>query len=208
MRVRQLIPLLLALLLAGCNGVPLLTHWKLRHFDLATADVSKLRVALRAPDWTTPTPDKAVIEVTRPQDDGERKSIIHLRGARHSGDASELARLAPAATPLSVYEVAPQDLAAVAELQAEGARVKQAERTGKSSLRIGSGVACRNGAIPDGPITIDVYLHPDDEIGWLPLLQEFDLRPGLKNAEDWRAFDDSVPACARPAARARPQAVR
>jgi len=207
-RVRQLIPLLLALLLAGCNGVPLLTHWKLRHFDLATADVSKLRVALRAPHWATPTPDKAVIEVTRLQDDGEHKSIIHLRGAQHSSDASELARLAPAATPPAVYEVAPQDLAAVAELQADAVQAKQAGRANKSSLRIGSGVACRNGAIPDGPVTIAVYLHPDDELGWLPLLQEFDLRPGIKNAEDWRAFDDSVPPCARPAARARPQAAR
>jgi len=96
----------------------------------------------------------------------------------------------------------------VAELQADAVQAKQAGRANKSSLRIGSGVACRNGAIPDGPVTIAVYLHPDDELGWLPLLQEFDLRPGIKNAEDWRALDYSVPPCARPAARARPQAAR
>jgi hypothetical protein len=32
--------------------------------------------------------------------------------------------------------------------------------------------------VPGGPISIDVCLHPDDEIGWLPLLEDFDLRPG------------------------------
>lgn len=205
MRVSPLIPPLVALTLAGCNGVPLMTQWKLRHFDLATADVSRLRVALRAPTWVTPTPDKAVLEATRARDEGDRKSTIHLRRAQHSNDATELARLTRGATPLAVYEIAPQDLAAVADLQAEAAKAKQEGGGAKGSVTIGSGVACRSGAVPDGPISIDVYLHPDDEIGWLPLLEEFDLRPGIKTDEDWRAFDDSVPPCDAPAVRAKRQ---
>jgi len=208
MRALRLIPTLLALLLGGCNGVPLMTQWKLRHFEFGAADISKLRVALRGPEWATPTPEKAVLEVTSARDDGARKSIVHLRRAQHANDAIDLARLARTAAPLAVYEVAPEDLAAVADLQAEAAKAKQEGSAGKGSIKIGSGVACRNGPVPGGPIAIDVYLHPDDEIGWLPLLEEFDLRPGLKSDEDWRAFDDSVPPCAKPAARAKPQATR
>src|SRR5664279_1368988 len=113
MRAALLIPTILALTLAGCNGVPLTTQWKLRHFDLGTADVSKLRVALRAPDWATPTPDKTVIEASRAQDDGRRELTIHLHRARHADDAAEVARAAKDTTALAVYEIAPRDLAAV-----------------------------------------------------------------------------------------------
>jgi len=208
MRVRSLLPTVLALLLTGCNGVPLMTQWKLRHFDLGTADIARMRVALRAPDWATPTPDKAVIEATRSDDAGERKLSIHLRRAQHANDAIELARLARGAPPLWVYEVAPPDHAAAADFQAEAVKAKQEGRADKGALRIGSGVACRNGAVPDGPIAIDVYFHPDDEVGWLPLLEGFDLRPGLASAEARQHFDDSVPPCPRSAAGTKPQAVR
>jgi hypothetical protein len=208
MRARSLIPMVFALLLSGCNGVPLMTQWKLRHFELGAADISKLRVALRGPEWATPTPERAVLEVIRAGEDGERKLIIHLRRAQHFGDAVELARLARDATPLSVYEVAPQDLATVAGLQAEAAKAKPEGRAGVGSIKIGSGVACRNGPVPGGPISIDAYLHPDDEIGWLPLVEGFDLRPGIKSDEDRRAFDDSVPPCGKPASRSKPQATR
>jgi hypothetical protein len=197
MRAASLIPTILALTLAGCNGVPLTTQWKLRHFNLGTADVAKLRVALRAPDWATPTPDKAVIEATRTQDDGERKLAVHLRRARHADDATEVARVAKDMTPLAIYEIAPNDLAAVRSFQEETAKATREGATRKSDVKIGRGVACRNGAVPAGPIPIDVYLHPDDETGWLPLLEGFDLRPQIRNDDDMRAFDDSVPLCGK-----------
>jgi hypothetical protein len=211
MRAFPLLPPLLALALAGCNGVPLATQWKLRHFDLGAADVSKIRVALRAPDWTTPTPDKTVIEATRPQDGGERKLVIHLRRAQHAEDAAEIARLGRDPAPLAIYEAAPRDLAAVRAFQEEAAKAKRdggagkGERAaGKGEVKTGAGVACRNGAVPEGPIPINVYLHADDETGWLPLLEGYDLRPGVKTEDDRRALDESVPPCGKHAARAEP----
>ena len=208
MRVISLIPAVLALALAGCNGVPLTTQWKLRHFDLGTADVSKLRVALRAPDWATPTPDKTVIEATRLQDDGERKLTIHLRRAQHADDASEVARVANDPTPLAVYEIAPRDLAAVRAFQEETVKATREGAAHKSNVKIGQGVACRKGAVPEGPIPIDVYLRADDETGWLPLLEGFDLRSQIRTDDDMRVFDESVPPCAKHSVRAKLQAVR
>ncbi len=208
MRTPSLIPTVLALTLAGCNGVPLTTQWKLRHFDLGTADVSKLRVALRAPDWATPTPDKTVIEATRSQDDGERKLTIHLRRALHADDAAEIARAANDTTPLAVYEIAPYDLAAVRAFQEETAKATREGAAHKSIVKIGRGVACRKGAVPAGPMPIDVYLRADDETGWLPLLEGFDLRPQIRNDDDMRAFDESVPPCGKHSVRAKLQAAR
>jgi hypothetical protein len=80
------------------------------------------------------------------------------------------------ATSLPVYEIAPRE------------RV-----TRKSDVKIDKGVGCRKAGVPEEPITIDVYLHADDEIGWLPLLEGFDLRPQIRNDEDRRTFDESVP---------------
>jgi hypothetical protein len=208
MRAAALLPTFLALTLAGCNGVPLMTQWKLRHFDLGTADVAKLRVALRAPDWTTPTPDKTVIEAMRSQDDGERKLTIHLRRAQHANDATEIARVAKDTTPLAVYEIAPYDLAAVRAFQEETARATREGAVHKSNLKIGKGVACRKAAIPEGPIPIDVYIRADDETGWLPLLESFDLRPQIRNDDDMRAFDESVPPCGKPTVQVKLPATR
>jgi hypothetical protein len=208
MRVMPLLPLLLTLALAGCNGVPLLTQWKLRHFDVSTADIAKLRIALRAPDWVTPTPDKTLIEATRAQDDGERQTFIRLRRALHADEAAELARIAPEPARLEIYEVAPQDLAAVAGLQQDALRARREGGANKGSLKIGSGVACRNAAVPEGPILIDVYIRPDDETGWLPLLQGFDLRPGLGTVEAMRDFDASVPPCEKLFVRSKSRAAR
>ncbi len=63
---RGFTPLTLAVAacLSGCNGVPLATQWKLRSYDLSTADVAPLRVALRAPDWLEPTPASARVVAT------------------------------------------------------------------------------------------------------------------------------------------------
>lgn len=208
MRASVLLPTVLALALAGCNGVPLATQWKLRHFDLGTADVSRLRVALRAPDWATPTPDKTVMEATRFLDDGERKLTIHLRRALHASDVAEVARVATDATRLAIYEIAPYDLAAVRAFQEEAAKARHEGAVHRSDVRIGKGVACRKGAVPAGPIPIDVYLHADDEIGWLPLLEGFDLRAQIKNDDDMRAFDESVPLCGKHSVRVKLQAAR
>jgi hypothetical protein len=208
MRAIPLIPTVLAMALAGCNGVPLTTLWKLRHFDLGTADVSKLRVALHAPDWATPTPDKTVIEATRTRDDGQRKLTIHLHRALHANDATEIARVAHDTTPLAVYEVALHDLAAVRAFQEETVKATREGAAGKGDVKIGGGVACRKGAVPAGPIPIDVYLRADDETGWLPLLEGFDLGPQIRNDEDMRAFEESVPPCGKHAARVEPQAAQ
>lgn len=196
---RLLLAVFAALALSACNGVPLSTQWKLRHFDLGTADISKLRVALRAPGWTTPTPGKTVLEATlapRSPESGERKLKIHLHQGLHLDDTADIAHIGNSDTPFAIYEIAPRDLAAARAFQEEAQKRKQEGGSGKGSgIKLQSGVACRRGEIPDGPILIDAYIHVDDETGWLPLLEGLDVRPSLTSSEAWRAFDEVVPVC-------------
>ncbi|GLI94176.1 hypothetical protein [Methylocystis echinoides] len=198
-RLVAVVVLFLAVLaLAGCNDVPISTQWKLRGFDLGVADMSQLRVAARAPSWASPTPEKTFIAARIDIGDGGagRALDIHLRRAAHPEDRAALARLAPASESLVVYEVAPGDLPAVRALQLEAQQAKAAGRRGRIDVR--GDLACRSEPIPEGPILVDVFIHASDEIGWLPLLERYDLRANAGEGD----LDARTPLCGKLAGRA------
>jgi len=191
MRSIMLISILFsAAALGGCNGVPLSTQWKLRGFNLGTADISQLRVALRTPDWASPTPEKTIMNAKAGRD--KPPLPIHLRRGEHAEDRAALARIG-AASETVVYEVAPRDLAAVRALQAEAQIAKEAGDKGETKIE--GGVACRKADIPEGPIPIQLYIHASDEIGWLPLLENFDVRSQINSAEAEKKFVEGTPLC-------------
>jgi hypothetical protein len=193
-----------AVALAGCNGAPFSTQWKLRSFDLGTADVAQIRVAVRAPDWATLTPEKTILLAKYASEDGGagRTLDIHLQRAEREQDRDALARLAAPSSALVVYEVVPRDLAAVRAFQAETQSAKAAGRHGKGGVEIGGELACRKDEIPEGPVVLDAYLHASDEIGWLPLLEGFDVKPQLTQTKSWEEIARSVPRCEKHAKRA------
>lgn len=195
-----------AALLSGCSwDVPIATQWKLRAFDMGTADLTKLRFALRTPEWAAPTPDKTVLVTTfasEGEKDGERNVEIHLHRAAYAKDAEDIANLSQKTGPLDVYEIAPRDLATAQALQAEARKLKAEGRHGHNGVKVDRGLACRKANVPDGAIPIDVFIHPDDEIGWLPLLENYDVRALLKTPEDLRKFEEGAPLCDKHAQRA------
>jgi hypothetical protein len=190
----------LSLGLAGCNGVPVSTQWKLRHFNPATADISQLRVAVRPPSWAAPTPEKTILAAKYDFDDGApgRTLDIHLHRAGRAEDRPPLAQLAPDGR-LAVYEVAPSDLGAVRSFQSEMAAAKESGRHGHGTIALGGALACRTAQIPAGPIFIDAYIHASDEIGWLPLFENEDMSARL-SADEKR--DEHVPVCEKSTGRA------
>jgi hypothetical protein len=52
--------------------------------------------------------------------------------------------------------------------------------------------ACRRTEIPPGPIAIDVFIHADDETGWLPLYADYDAREA---EQDQAVLDEALPPC-------------
>jgi hypothetical protein len=199
---RPLAVLTLCFGMAGCNGVPISTQWKLRGFDLGTADVAQIRVAARAPEWATLTPEKTILVAKQAFDDGGARALdVHLRRAEHAPDREALARLSPQATSLVVYEVAPRDLAAARAYQQEAQNAKAAGRQGKSEVDVSGDLACRKDEIPEGPVVVDLYFHASDEIGWLPLLEGVDVKPQLTAKKSSEEIARGVPLCAKHAMR-------
>ena len=173
----------LFLSLAACNGAPISTQWKLRDFNVGTADLAQLRVAMRGPDWLTATPEKAAIEVRYWRDGGDeaRAQILALRlqRAAHPGDREALTALGGAPS-LMIVELAPRSLGAARSTQQEAARLRA------------EGARTRGRMIASGSIAIDVFIHADDEIGWLPLYADYDAREG---EQDQAALDEALPPC-------------
>ncbi|MBY6240301.1 hypothetical protein [Methylosinus sp. Sm6] len=189
--------LALALSLSACNGVPLSTQWKLRAFNLSTADVAPLRVALRAPEWLEPTPAGARVVVTYWRDgeeDAKHVLTIRLVSAAHEEDLPALAELDAATSGrLAIFEADRRDLAAARAAQEEGKRWRESGAKGHGALDLSGGLFCRRAEIPNGPARFDIYVHADDALGWLPLLLGHDAHaPGA----DEKKLADFMPPCA------------
>jgi len=185
----------LFLSLAACNGAPISTQWKLRDFNASTADLAQLRVAIRGPDWVTPTPENAAIEVRhwRDGDDEARAHTLALRlqRAAHPGDREALAALGGAPS-LTIVELAPRSLGAARSAQQEAARFKTEGARTRGRMIMSGSFACRRTEVPVGPIAIDVFIHADDETGWLPLYADYDAREG---EQDQAVLDEALPPC-------------
>jgi hypothetical protein len=193
--MRRIFFALLLLSLAACNGAPVSTQWKLRGFNIGAADLAQLRVALRGPDWVTPTPENAAIELRywRDGDDEARAHTLALRlqRAAHPGDREALTAQGGAPS-LTIVELAPQSLDAARSAQREAARIRaEGARTRGRMIASGS-FGCRRTEIPPGPIAIDMFIHADDETGWLPLYADYDARQGEQSQA---VLDAALPPC-------------
>lgn len=190
---------LIAFALSGCGKVPVATQWKLRSFRIETADLSSLRVAARGPDWVVPTPNAASIILThwREGDENAKKVVtVRLRLARRGEDEALLQMAGPQA--LGVYEIDPRDLPVAVAAQEDAKRMKKEDPTPRHGEITIDRAACRNGGIPAGPIPIDLYVHVDDETGWLPFFQGYDLRPEPpEDTEFLQKFVEHVPPCGK-----------
>jgi len=185
----------LFLSLAACNGAPISTQWKLRDFNASTADLAQLRVAIRGPDWVTPTPENAAIEVRYWRDGGDEARAqtlaLRLQRAAHPGDRETLTALGGAPS-LTILELTPRSLGAARSAQQEAARFKTEGARTRGRMIMSGSFACRRTEVPVGPIAIDVFIHADDETGWLPLYADYDARDG---EQDQAVLDEALPPC-------------
>jgi hypothetical protein len=193
--MRRVFLVSLFLSLAACNGAPISTQWKLREFNVGTADLAQLRVAMRGPDWATPTPENAAIEVRYWRDGGDEARAqtlaLRLQRAAHPGDREALTTLGGPPS-LTIVELTPRSLNAARSAQQEAARLRAEGARTRGRMIMSGSFACRRTEIPRGPIAIDVFIHADDETGWLPLYADYDAR---EDEQDQAVLDEALPPC-------------
>jgi hypothetical protein len=207
MRFRLAALILAVIVLSGCSKVPIVTLWKLRSFRIETADLSPLRVAVRAPGWIVPTPESGKVAVTywsESDENSKRIVTVRLKRANRAEDQAALTEVA-GSEPITIFEIDRRDLATAADAQ-DAVRRRKQEVTAPFRAEVTIDRAgCRSADVPSGSIPFDLYVHTDDATGWLPFLLRYNLRPDAVHEKEFlEKFAEHVPRCGKLANRAAP----
>ncbi len=180
-----------SLVLAGCFATPLRSIPRLMRLDFATMKMDEVRAGLRLPEMLRVRPGDATMTVKTRGPDGTTEDVFVLA---EDGDAGERAGLAAEARPgfaLSLWRIAPDDLARVADIQ-NRVRASQGQAgrlRGSIDIKVSGG--CRTARIPAGPVLMSSFLRPSRAETYITLVDGLDLRQFIPVA-DWQA---KIPAC-------------
>lgn len=165
------------LFLAGCNGVPLTTIWKMRKLDPLTADPAQVRIALRGPQWMAPMFDDMRIRIRSDVWHHDPLSYtFHLKKVDAAREGAALGRAGLASEDLTILQVDPVETASMREALESILAYKKAGYQGATSVALWNRdlAGCTDFRLPEGPIIMDVYVHLDDSSGWMPLFENRD----------------------------------
>lgn len=179
---------LLSLLAGGCGHVPVTTMYKLWSFDFAVADPGAIRAAIRVPAALAPKPGGAKLTL-------EHGGVTDTFILEEVADRQELALLSPYARsghPVTAYRLAPGDVKRLKDLQKD-INARRAAGDSKAAGKLAVGIeACRRKALPEGALLSSTYLKLDAEAGYMPLVEDVDLRKEIPPD----ALAKQVPPCA------------
>lgn len=199
LRLRLVLVLLLVfvagLLAGGCGHVPVATMYKLWSFDVATADPAAIRAAVRGPAVLAPRPGGAKLTVTVKRPDRAAPEV-HEFGLAEAQDAQEmrqLTRFQRAGYPLAAYRLSSPDIARMKSLQSDLRAAKARGDKWQGSLGVAM-QACTRGPLPEGALLSSTYLKLDEEAGYLPVLEDIDLRKEIGPEK----LEKEIPPCAAP----------
>lgn len=180
--------LILALLLSGCGyGVPS-TLADMAALDPLQADPGAIEIALGTPAGLAVQKGGARMTVDVSRSDQTRKwSQTYVLQARPG--AAPGVTVDPGSV-VTVYRLAPADVARLRALQAEAASWKTETPPPKGSASIGLGVdACKTGAGPDPDARSSAYIRLEENGAFLPLIRPVPMRSIIGQA----AFDAIAP---------------
>lgn len=175
------IPTLCALGLSGCMHVPVATVYKLATFDILNANPAVIRAAVRYPSALMVRPGGVILSVTTERRGEKAKSIetFILEEAKDANELAAIARYRRDGMMVATYRLADGDVVRVRDLLTQHREMaKQGGQPGTKGIGVAA-TACHKGALPAGPILTSTYLKLDAADGYLPILEDLDLRSQL-----------------------------
>ena len=180
----------LALLLAACGHVPLMSMVTLSRVDFATTDPALLRAAIKLPQVIEPRLNGATLRVAVKLTDGrDMAQDFKLSETTDERDVLPLhAELNPG-TRVFAYRIDPGELERLKVFRRTALAEKQGQRAGlEISIKP---EACRGGALPPGPLLMTTYIKTSETNRYVTLARDVDLRT-LAPGRDAAA---AIPAC-------------
>ena len=171
------LPVLPALLLAGCASLNPVTLAKLARLDMLEADPGAIVVAAVAPtSIRLSTGDvKLTLKLDSDDPDWVINEVVLLEVAALTG-ADQVSHDLQTQN-VTMARVPQDDLERLANAQKKARAFKTAGRKdGKGSLSVGVSGGCIQGALPDGPLEVSIYLKTERGGEFLPVINALDLR--------------------------------
>lgn len=182
------------LLVAGCGHIPVSTMYKLWSFDTATADPAGIRAAIRIPAALRPRDGGAKLTITTrgPGDTKPEVTSFVLKEVSNPAELRHLDRFQRAGYPITLYKLSEADAASLRQMQQQIRKARETSEKREGSLGV-SIDACHAGGLPPGAILSSTYLRLDTETGFMPLLDDVDLRKEVGESQ----LSEHIPPCAR-----------
>ena len=164
---------LAALTLVGCAHVPPLSLPALAAIDFETTDFADLRVAVDLPRQIVPLAEGVRMAVTLTIDG----AIAHER-SYVLVDTTPSAETPPSTPGRAIYAygLSGEDQRGMDAIRAAVADARAKQQGGSLAVQFRVEKACASGAVPDGPLPVDVYLRTSETGSYVRTLDGFDLR--------------------------------
>lgn len=171
-------------ILASCATIPATSIYKLRNFDLATTDVSKLRVAVQIPQSIRIRPAGVKMVVAARLENGslnQREAFV-LDELDTSTAAGEQWPRPAKWTQVTAYRLKPSDTERISAFRDKVAQLKQRHGDGvKGSIGIDVD-SCARTLVADGPVLITTWIKSEETVDYVVLSRDFDLRRETEKA--------------------------
>ena len=164
--------------LASCATIPVTSIYKLRNFDLATTDVSKLRVAVQLPQSIRIKPAGVTMVVAARLENGslnQQEAFVLEEVDILTGSAEQQPK-PEKWTQVAAYRLKSADTDRITAFREKIAQLKQ--RHGdevKGSISIGID-SCARTLIADGPVLITTWIKSEETVEYVVLNRNLDLR--------------------------------
>lgn len=188
--LRSTLPLGLALFLAACGHVPLMSMVTLAGVDFATTDPALLRAAIKLPQVIEPRPNGATLRVAVKLADG--RDLAQDFKLSETADERDVLVLHAELDPgmrVFAYRIEPSELERLKVFRRTVLAQKHEQKVGlEISIKP---EACRGGALPPGPLLMTTYIKTSETNRYVTLARDVDLRT-LAPGRDAAA---AIPAC-------------
>ncbi len=169
---------LICAVLASCATIPVSSIYKLRNFDLATTDVSRLRVAVQIPQSIRIRPAGVRMIVAARLENGsfnQRETFVLEELDKLTGSAEPQPKPAKW-TQVAAYRLSSADTERITGFREKIARLKQRhgdEVKGSISIDVDS---CARTLIADGPVLITTWVKSEETVEYVVVNRNLDLR--------------------------------
>lgn len=172
-------------LLSACGSVPLMSYVQMFRIDVATTNLSVLRVAVQLPEAIKPRPGGVAMQLTiKSADDPERKTALILVPTAETTDLQELQDAGPAESRTYIYRLSAADVDRLNALRADILKNKASGKGGSLGLGIETKEFCRIKAVPKGPILATTFLLTSETARYVIVTDRVNLRDTPQTAEE------------------------